>query len=210
MIEIIEPGYEIVSYIPESRDLLKEMERVARTCYKSEDKIIEGSAERLIGNLIKSGHEAMIEFGPSITVKFICDRGVSHELVRHRLCSFAQESQRYVRYDSGIKFIRPIYLDKEDETYRMWLNAMSIAEEYYSKLIMKGLKPQEARAVLPNSTATTINVKANLREWRHLLKLRTAKDAHPQIRQICIPLLKDFKERIPIVFDDINIEGETY
>jgi thymidylate synthase (FAD) len=156
----------------------------------------------------------MIEFGPSITVKFICDRGVSHELVRHRLCSFAQESQRYVNYslekngDGDICFIIPSNLNS-DVSYKIWENAMIEAEKHYLELIKNNIKPEIARSVLPNSVKTEINVKADLREWRHILKLRTAPDAHPDIRKLCIPLLNKFKELIPIIFDDINISTEN-
>lgn len=208
---IIEPSYKILTDIPNGDDVLKQIEIVARTCYKSEANIKKGSAEKLIGGLIKSGHEAMIEFGPSITVKFICDRGVSHEFVRHRLCSFAQESQRYVNYslekngDGDISFIRPLEFNDIDEKHKftIWKDAMQIAENMYLDLIDIGTRPEVARSVLPNSVKTEINIKANLREWRHLLKLRTAKDAHPEIRRLCVPLLKEFKSLIPVVFDDI-------
>ena len=208
---IIEPSYKILTDIPDGSRVLKQIELVARTCYKSEANIKEGSAEKMVAGLIKSGHEAMIEFGPSITVKFICDRGVSHEFVRHRLCSFAQESQRYVNYslekngDGDISFIRPLDFsdDYNEDKFRVWKDAMQVAENMYLELIDIGTRPEVARSVLPNSTKTEINIKANLREWRHLLKLRTAKDAHPEIRRLCVPLLKEFKSLIPVVFDDI-------
>lgn len=211
---IIEPSYKILTENINGKEILEQIEKVARTCYKSENNIKEGSAEKMVAALIRSRHEAMIEFGPSITVKFICDRGVSHEFVRHRLCSFAQESQRYVNFslekhgDGDISFIRPLIFDKDGnkEGFVIWKDAMQIAENMYLELIDLGTKPEFARSVLPNSTKTEINIKANLREWRHLLKLRTAKDAHPEIRRLCCPLLKEFKELIPIIFDDI--EGE--
>lgn len=211
---IIEPSYEILTENINGKDILEQIEKVARTCYKSENNIKEGSAERMVAALIRSGHEAMIEFGPSITVKFICDRGVSHEFVRHRLCSFAQESQRYVNYrlekhgDGDISFIRPLIFNKDGnkEAFNLWETSIQMAEDMYRELIKLGIRPEFARSVLPNSTKTEINIKANLREWRHLLKLRTAKDAHPEIRRLCCPLLKEFKKLIPIIFDDI--EGE--
>lgn len=202
------------------KNAAKQIEKAARTCYKSENKITKDSYKELIAKLISSGHEAMLEFGPSITVKFVCDRGVSHELVRHRLCDFAQESTRYCNYskdkfDNQITFIIPSWLDIEEQDIiidpsvspenpkQIWMYAMSMAEEWYNELIKEGWQPQQARAVLPNSLKTEIVVKANIREWRHILKLRTSIRAHPQMRELMIPLLHDFKQLMPELFSDI-------
>lgn len=188
---------------------LETIEKAARTCYKSEDKITKGSAEKIVKMLKNRGHHAMLEFNNAI-VKFITNRGVTHELVRHRLCSFAQESTRYVNYNSkDMEFIRPVWWNDKAkldayEAQHYWENAMLDAEKYYNDLIKWGWKPQQAREVLPNSLKTEICVNANLREWMHVFKLRTSKAAHPQIRELMKDCLKMFKEEIPILFDDIE------
>ena len=142
------------------------------------------------------------------SVKFITDRGVSHELVRHRLASYAQESTRYCNYSKdrfdGITVIETPFFEPASEQELIWTMAMKYAETAYLKLIELGASPQEARSVLPSSLKTEIVVTTNLREWRHILKLRTAQDAHPQIREIMQPLLDEFRRAIPVVFDDIN------
>jgi len=203
-IEIIKQSHEIIS-LPD--DLLKTIEKAGRTCYKSEDKITEDSANRFVEMLIKRGHEAMIEFG-DIIVKFITDRGVTHELVRHRMCSFAQESTRYCNYaNKPIKFITPCYWPIDGFEWGAWMEALQKSAQVYKRLITKyHCTPQEARAVLPNSLKTEINVKANIREWRHIFSLRCAKAAHPQIRALMLPLLKELQKKLPVVFDDFNYE----
>lgn len=224
--KIIDASYEILTPI-DSEKILKNIEFVSRNCYKSENLITEDSAKKLVLNLIKHKHLAMIEH-ESLSIKFICDRGVSHEIVRHRICSFSQESQRYVNYskdkfNNEITFIKPLFFEdyccdnckieicsicnvdkKERMKYILWKNAMLEAEEYYFELIKMGAKPEEARSVLPNSTKTEIIMTANLREWRHFLELRTSKEAHPQMRELTIPLLNELKEKLPIIFDDIQ------
>lgn len=223
--KLIKPSYEIITKI--DKDIIfKDLEKTARTCYKSEDKITNGSAEKMIKSLIERGHEAMIEFF-DITIKFICDRGISHELVRHRLSSFAQESSRYCDYskdkfDNQVTFIIPFWghdFDKEIEIkdstdiYKYvhsngpefaYLMAMWNAEYSYKQLLEHGWKAQEARAVLPNSTKTEINVKMNLRAWRNFFRLRVANAAHPQMRELTRPLLDELKVKLPIIFDDIT------
>lgn len=208
--KIVKPSYEIQTYISPYGILeLERIEQAARVCYKSEDRYVDQgeSAKKLIRNLIKNGHEAMLEHS-SLTVKFICDRGISHELVRHRMASFAQESTRYCNYSqdkfgSQIIVIEPFYLEKGSEAYRLWKYEMERAEEAYFELLNQGLTPQEARCVLPNSLKTEVVITANYREWRHMLKLRTDKAAHPQMRELMVPLLKDLYEQIPVIFDDI-------
>jgi thymidylate synthase (FAD) len=205
---IVEQYHEVLS-IPDN--LLQTLERAGRTCYKSEGKITPDSAEKFVGMLIKRGHHAMIEFG-SIIVKFVTNRGVTHELVRHRLCSFAQESTRYVNYGgSDIQFIRPVWVDPivlqsleiENEAAAKWVAACDEAETYYNLLLHEGWRPEQAREVLPNSLKTEIVVQANVREWRHIFKLRTAPQAHPQMRALMRPLLAELKGKLPVVFDDI-------
>ena len=205
---VINPSYEILTSI-NSKDILKRIERYGRTCYKSECKITDGSAVKFISMLLKRGHESVIEH-ESLTIKFICDRGVSHELVRHRLASYSQESTRYCNYakKGALVFIRPFFFtDKGDlGRYGIWFNAITFAESSYLRLIELRATPQEARSVLPNSLKTEIVVTANLREWRHILKLRCDKAAHPQMRQLMCPLLNQLKSSIAVIFDDIKGE----
>lgn len=193
---------------------LQFIEQAARTCYKSENKITQDgeSAKALIKRLIKSGHEAMLEHS-QLSVRFVVDRGVSHEIVRHRLFSFAQESTRYCNYSSGkfgseITFIEPYFWDEDSNFYMMWKLCCMEAEKDYIRFIEDGATPQEARTVLPNSVKTELIVTGNYREWRHFFKLRTDKAAHPQMREVTIPLLAELQRRIPIVFDDIRVDVE--
>lgn len=221
---ILKAGYEILTPISDGGvNELKHIERIGRVCYKSEDKITEDgeSAKRFVKMLINNHHEAMIEHS-TLSVIFTCDRGVSHEMVRHRIASFAQESTRYVNYAKDkygseiavIDLIDGINLDNKmknfdadhiGEIYSEWLRAMEDSERHYMKMIELGATPQIARSVLPNSTKTNITITANYREWRTFFKLRTANDAHPQIREVAIPLCRELQQRIPVVFDDIEL-----
>ncbi len=197
----------------DGQKMLEKIEQVARTCYKSEGKIQEGSAAKMVASLIKSGHEAMLEHA-SVTVKFVVDRGISHELVRHRLASFAQESTRYCNYSkddfgSEITFIIPEYLEYKSEGWNIWKESMKQAEDAYFKMLDFELSPQQARAVLPNSLKTEVVMTANLREWRHFFKLRalgTTGKPHPQMLEVTVPLLEDMKNLIPVVFDDLVVK----
>ena len=224
---IMKPSFEILTPISEGGiDELKHIERIGRVCYKSEPNITEDgeSAKKFVKMLIDKGHEAMIEHS-SLSVKFTVDRGVSHELVRHRIASFAQESTRYVNYslnkfgseinvidiNGGIKLDGKMKdMDENDYAYSMivreWEAAMEDAEKHYMKLMELGATPQIARSVLPNSTKTEITITANYREWRNFFKLRVPATAHPQMREVTIPLLKELKNRLPIIFDDIEVE----
>ena len=207
--KIIKPYAEILTPI-DGVEVLKFIEMVGRKCYKSEDKITDESAYKFVETLIKCGHEAMIEHY-NVSVLFVCDRGVSHEIVRHRIASYAQESTRYCNYSKGkfdeqITVIKPCFFNYSDENdhYDDWKIAMNQAEDRYIELVENGASPQEARSVLPNSLKAELVMTTNLREWRHFFKLRTAEGAHPQMREIAIPLLKEFKHLIPVVFDDIE------
>lgn len=207
--KIVNAGYEILTEI-DGENELKFIEKVGRVCYKSEDNITEGSANGFVKMLIYKGHEAMLEHS-CLTVKFIVDRGISHEIVRHRLFSFAQESTRYCNYSKGkfgneITVIKPCFFEQDSVEYDIWENVMLSAEHDYSELLLKGASQQEARAVLPNSLKTEVIVTGNYREWRHFFKLRTAKAAHPQMREVAIPLLEELKSRLAIIFDDIIVE----
>ena len=205
--KIINASYHIETPI-DGAEMLKRIEKAGRTCYKSEDRITEESAKSFVRMLIERGHESVLEHA-SITVRFVCDRGVSHEIVRHRLASYSQESTRYCNYSGDrfrnkITFIKPCFLEEGTGGYKLWKQAMFIAEKEYFELLNLGCTPQEARSVLPNSIKTEVVMTANLREWRHFLKLRTAKAAHPQMRELTVPLLHELQERIPVVFDDIQ------
>ena len=209
----IRPSFEIVDDIDGAK-ILQKLERCGRVCYKSEDKITEGSAEKFIGMILKSGHESVLEH-EKLTVKFICDRGVTHEIVRHRIASYSQESTRYCNYSKDkfgneLTFIRPCFWADDSEEYAVWKQAMEEIEKTYVKLISLGAKPEEARSILPNSLKTEIVCTMNLREWRHFFRLRTAERAHPQIREISVALLDELKKRIPVIFDDINTSDGTY
>ena len=207
IMRIIEPSVEIL-HAPDYQQMLTHTELAARTCYKSEDRIKDGSAEELIKRLIASGHHSVLEH-QSISVRFICDRGVSHELVRHRLCSFSQESTRYCNYlgekfGSALTFIRPMFFFGDDITYQIWSDAMFAVESAYFDLLKEGASPQEARSVLPNSLKTEIVVTANIRQWRTMFEQRCAPAAHPQMRQVMLPLLHRFIENYAVFFEGMT------
>ena len=224
---ILKAGFEILTPISEGGiKELKHIEKIGRVCYKSEGNITEDgeSAKKFVKMLINRGHEAMIEHS-SLSVKFTVDRGVSHELVRHRIASFAQESTRYVNYsldkfgneinviniDNGINLdnkMKNIEANTISAITSEWYLAMEDAERHYMTMMELGATPQIARSVLPNSTKTEIIITANYREWRNFFKLRVPLTAHPQMREITIPLLKELKNRLPIIFDDIEIMEE--
>ena len=204
--KIISPFHEIL-FIQDGDSILRHIELAGRTCYKSEDKITQDSSKGFVKGIIKSGHHSVIEH-ISITVRFVCDRGISHELVRHRLAAFSQESTRYANYSqnrfgSEITVIRPLFWPEESDAYRQWLKAMKNAENSYLNLLKAGAKAEEARSVLPNSLKTEVVMTCNLREWRHVLNLRCSKAAHPQIQEIMLPLLDELHEKIPVVFDGL-------
>ena len=248
--KIILPSFEILTPISDNGVLeLQRIERAARTCYKSEGKITEDgeSARKMVKMLLDKGHEAMLEHS-DLSVKFITDRGVSHELVRHRLASFAQESTRWCDYsndekfDGGLTFIMPYWFDKwyksnneprdaynkflesasigntlygyetilgthdRPKGFSQWLWGLAQCERVYRSMRLNRCSPQLARSILPNSLKTEIVVTANYREWRNILKLRTAPDAHPDMRSLMNELLKELQKRIPLIFDDIPID----
>lgn len=230
--KIIRPSFRV-----EESDglMLQKLEKIGRVCYKSEDRITATSADDFIEMLIRNGHEAMIEHA-LITVTFVCDRGVSHELVRHRIASFAQESTRYCNYSKdkfggALTFILPEWFEHSPNTYMdydanikagtgkdfswmkkeeiAWLSAISHAEDIYLYLIENGWSAQQARAVLPNSVKTEIVMSANPREWRNFFKLRASKKAHPQMQELAYPLLDVFKQRYGVLFSDLNSVREV-
>ncbi len=207
--KIINPTFEIMCNI-NSYDILKSIESYGRVCYKSEGMITEDSATPFIRRILKSGHESVIEH-EKITVKIICDRGVTHEIVRHRIASYSQESTRYCNYSKDkfgneLTFIKPCFWSENSQEYEIWKEQMQIVENNYIKLISLGVPPEQARSILPNSLKTEIVVTMNLREWRHFFKLRTSKRAHPQMREIAVPLLQKIKELLPVIFEDIDLD----
>lgn len=206
---IIEPSVEILTPL-DAETVYKHLERCGRVCYKSEGKTAPGSAEKFLKRIVMSGHESVLEHF-SVTFKVICDRAVSHQIVRHRIASYSQESQRYCNYTKegfgrSVTFIRPAWIEKHAELYGVWQNACRNAEDAYFCLIDSGCAPQQSRAVLPNCTKTEIVCTMNIRELRHFLKLRTSKAADPAIREVAKMLLSKTKEAIPVLFDDIEVE----
>ena len=212
---VINAGYEIISDL-NGEEILKHIERCARVCYKSENRKTNDSEEKMVAALISSDHEAMLEHY-YFTIKFICDRGVSHELVRHRIASFAQESSRYCcnakdKFGKELTFINPCFWEPDSDNYARWFHEMDESEKTYLAMIENGATPEQARDILPTSIKTEIVMTANLREWRHFFKLRaegvTGKP-HPQMLEITVPLLKELKQKIPVIFDDIMSEDAT-
>lgn len=234
---IVKPGYEILDLPADAREIYRKIERAGRTCYKSEDKITPESSERFVRAMVKNHHEAMLEHA-SMTVVFTVDRGVSHEIVRHRMASFAQESTRYCRYaddkfGNEITVIEPVFykdisdedkatlsewlhgndlseagLNNEQWRYLSWYELCLRAEQAYISMLNLGATPDEARSVLPNSLKTEIVVTANMREWRHILNLRAAGvtgKPHPQMVEVMLLLLKELQQKLPALFEDIQV-----
>lgn len=203
--KVIEPSFEIITPVdPEA--IMRHIELCGRVCYKSEGNVCEGSAERLITNMLSRGHESPIEHF-SISVRVITDRGVSHEWVRHRIASYSQESTRYCNYSKDkfggeITFVRPARLIPETPEYEAWARAMENAERSYFELLSMGVTPETARSVLPNSLKTEFICTMNLREWRHFFELRTSPAAHPDMRAVACPLQEEFRHLLPIFFGE--------
>jgi thymidylate synthase (FAD) len=210
---VLMPKVEFLTEI--NRDeVLAQIERIGRTCYQSQDKITPTSAAKFAEMLIKRGHEAVIEHF-NVTIRFTVNRGVSHEMVRHRIASFAQESTRYCNYNKGEKaglnvidiasgFKYDITDAKDIQKYLIWKTAMENSERSYNEMIAAGAPPEEARLVLPLSLKTEINMTANLREWRHFIKLRASRYAHPDIRKVAIIVYEYFMSIIPEFFKDLE------
>lgn len=201
--KIISPDFAFVDSI-NGNAILKKLEAAGRTCYKSENRMTEDSAANFVRNLIKRGHESVLEH-VSITVRIITDRGISHEIVRHRLASYSQESTRYCNYkDKEIEFVLPYDIDPETKIFDYWKLSCQASETDYKVLIAEGVAPQTARSVLPNCLKTELVMTCNLREWRHFFKMRCAPGAHPDMKYLATIMLHDFQEKIPVVFDDIE------
>ncbi len=212
---LVKPSYTIITDLLDQPSMLTDIERAGRTCYKSEDKITDTSAAAFVKRIIKSGHHSVIEHA-NLSIKFIVDRGVTHEIVRHRLAAYSQESTRYCNYKGGVTFVIPPWVDIEPGEWipsrvgdkkwdaALWYMTMRESEDTYIALLNDGWSPQQARSVLPNSLKTEIVMTANIREWRHVLTLRCSKAAHPQMQEIMRPLLRDLQDKIPILFEDIT------
>lgn len=220
---LIKPSFEIMSDVS-PLSVLKRIEQAGRTCYKS--KASDDTCVPFVKMLIKRGHESVLEH-ESISVRVVCDRGVSHELVRHRIASFSQESTRYCNYSGEITFIIPPWVDVETGEYDVstvkkfansfntkysdwaWLSACKQSETSYAALLTQGWTPQQARTTLNNSVKTEIVITQNLRQWRHFFKVRAlglTGEPHPQMLEIAVPMLANFKSLLPVIFDDL--EGE--
>lgn len=222
--KIINPKIEVEKY--DGIKIMKNIERACRTCYRSENLITEDSYKRLLTNCLNRGHQSILEH-EKITVRMICDVGVYKDLTRHRFGSFSIESSRYCAYnkdkfDNEIKFIKPVFykeswtdknyegsgMDIDEEKSKIWYDTMENIEDSYMNMAKLGCTPDEMRMILPHSTAAEVTMTANIREWRHILDLRTKKMAHPSVRQILIPLLLKFKADMPELFGDIEYDTE--
>lgn len=214
MVKIVAPRVEVLTPL-DGETILKHIELCARNCYKSEGNISEdcSSAVKMINKLIELDHTAMIEHY-NITVKFVCDLGFYKDITRHRHASFAIESTRYCNYSKGkfgseISVIKPCNIVEGTPEFKLWLNTMETIEKNYNAMAALGCKPDQLRMLLPHSIKADVIMTANLREWRHILKLRAAPAAHPSIQQLMKILLKEFKAKIPVVFDDIPYDEEN-
>lgn len=202
MTKIIEPSFEILTPI-DGESVLKHIELCGRVCYKSENLITDDSAKRFVKVIKERDHQSVLEHF-SVSVRFITDRGISHEIVRHRLASFSQESSRFCSYNKDkfgneITVIRPSNLTEAQ--YRLWKATVEAAEMSYFQLLNDGSTPEIARSILPTCTKTELIVTANLREWKHIFDMRCSNAAHPDVRKIMIPLREEFRKQIPIIFD---------
>lgn len=221
--KIIKPSFTWHGETPNGHAMLASIAAAGRVCYQSE---ANGKSDAdFVRAIVRRGHESVIEH-EKLSVRIICDRGITHEIVRHRVASYSQESTRYCNYSKDkfgaeIAFVdisRGIELcpvtsklapEVIAEILNEWMLACLDAERHYMRMLELGASPQIARSVLNNSTKTAIVVTMNLREWRHFFKLREAPAAHPQIREIAIPMLKMFREAVPVIFDDIGKEDDA-
>ena len=216
MVKIIKSSYEIEEV--DGHKILRNIEHAGKTCYQAEHTITKSfkSAEDFVKMIIKRGHESVLEH-EKVSVRVICDRGISHEIIRHRIASYSQESTRYCNYKSKgeIKIIdirQHLKRVVKNRVYqplviKCWEDAMLECQRSYNSMVDMGAPPELARSVLPNSLKTEIVMTMNLREWRHFFRLRAVnKRAHPQLREITVPMLKDFQKLIPVVFDDLEVE----
>ena len=216
--QLVKPSYEILTSL-DGPAIMRTIEAIGRVCYKSEDKITDTSAEKFCRQIMARGHLSVIEH-ISVSVRFIANRGFTHELVRHRLAAYSQESTRYCNYSGGVMFIIPPWEPSiEPGEYRfgmdspvfcdpdgwIWFEGLLAAEQTYLARLAVGAAPQKARGSLPIDLKTEIVMTANLREWRHVFSLRCSKAAHPQMRELMISLAKEFQDAMPVLFNDCEI-----
>ncbi|MZQ97194.1 MAG: FAD-dependent thymidylate synthase [Acidaminobacter sp.] len=198
--KIVRPSVEIIDNIDKDA-ILKKLEICGRVCYKSEGNIKDDSAEKFVKSIIRRGHESVLEH-VSITVRIITDRAIANELTRHRIASYSQESTRYVKYDD-IEVIAPVDLD--DVSFKAWKEKCENDQWIYKLLLGYGEKPENARAVLPLSLKTELIMTANIREWRHVIKLRSSLAAHPDMRILMNMLYEEFIDKLPpVLFDYVK------
>ena len=208
--QLIEPKIEVEKV--DGKEIMKRIERACRTCYRSEGKITEDSYKTLLKNCITRGHESVLEH-EKVTVRMTCDVGVYKDITRHRIASFSIESTRYCNYgkekfNSEIKFIKPCNMDEGSKVYSLWEDTCKKIEKNYVEMSKLGAAPDELRMILPHSTAAEVTMTANIREWKHILLLRTSNHTHPAIRQLLIPLLLHFKEIMPEIFNDVPYDED--
>lgn len=192
--------------------IMKNIERACRTCYRSEGKITEESYKTLLKNCITRGHESVLEH-EKVTIRMYCDLGVYKDLTRHKIASFSIESTRYCNYgkdkfDNELKIIKPCNIEEGTDIYANWKNACEAIEKNYMEMSKKGALPDQLRMILPHSIAAEVTMTANIREWKHILSLRASNHTHPSIRQLMIPLLLYFKQIMPEIFEDVPYDVE--
>ena len=207
--KIVKPWIEVEKI--DGIKIMKKIERACRTCYRSEGNITEDSYKNLLKNCINRGHESVLEH-EKVTIRMYRDIGVYKDLTRHRFGSFSIESTRYCSYDKDkygneIKCIDPSYIDNK-EIYEEWKKSMEDMEKHYMKMKELGATTDMSRLILPHSTAAEVTMTADIREWKHILSLRTTNKAHPAIRQLLIPLLKYFQKEMPEIFECVEYDKE--
>ncbi len=207
--KIVNPWIEVEEI--DGLKIMKKIERACRTCYRSEGSISEDSYKNLLKNCINRGHESVLEH-EKVTIRMYCDIGVYKDLTRHRFASFSIESTRYCSYDKDkygneIKCINPSYIE-DKEIYAEWKKSMEDMEKHYMKMKELGASTDMCRLALPHSTAAEVTMTADIREWKHILELRTSNKAHPAIRQLLIPLLKYFQQEMPEIFLSVDYDKE--
>ena len=204
---LVEPWIKVENF--DGVKIMKRIERACRTCYRSEDKISEESYKNLLTNCLNRGHESVLEH-EKITVRIYSDIGTYKDLTRHRFASFSVESTRYCSYNKDkyeIAVVNPVYIE-DKEVFETWKKAIEDMEKAYMKMKELGASTDMCREILPHSTAAEYTMTANIREWKHILELRTTNHVHPAIRQVLIPLLLLFKEQMPEIFGDIEYDKE--
>ena len=208
--KVIKPYIEVEKI--DGIDIMKKIEKACRTCYRSEGNITEDSYKKLLTNCITRGHESVLEH-EKVTVRMCTDIGVYKDLTRHRIASFSIESTRYCNYgkdkfENEIKFIKPCNIEENTELYSEWIDACKTIEEKYLNMAKIGATPDQMRMILPHSTAAELVMTANIREWKHILTLRTTNHVHPSVRQVMIPLLLHFKREMPEIFGEIEYDKD--